>query len=197
MLISLFLVLAGCTPQPASVTLDGQPAVTVTELSSLPLPHATVLDAKGTAIEPQPPVTWTVTPPEVAQVDAAAGTVVPLTEGSAQVTAKAGTVESAFTLSVRLPDKVEISGLVPAQTIEVGASLPVEARVLDGADVLDSVAVVWSTSNPDIARVLDGQVVARQVGQVTLTATAGTQTSTVDVNVIEAAAAVEGTPVDG
>ncbi|MFH1465333.1 MAG: hypothetical protein ABIO70_13180 [Pseudomonadota bacterium] len=198
MSISLFWALVGCAVQPASVLLDGEPVVTVTQLSSVSMPHATVLDASGAPIEPQPEVTWTVTPAEVAQVGPDAMTVVPLAEGNAQVIARAGNVESSFTLNVRLPDAVEISGLTPAQTVEAGLSLPVDARVLDGMDVLDSVAVVWSTSNPSVARILDGQLVTREAGEVTITASAGTQAASVDLTVVAAPVAEpESAPIDG
>ena len=185
-------VLAGCVTQPASVRLDGEPNLTIHELAPVNLPMAVALDAKGNEIQPQPAITWTVAPPEIASLGPDGKSVNALAEGSAQITATAGTATASFTLNVQVPDKVELSGLVGGQTVEAGQNVPVLAKVLDGETAIENMAVVWTTSAPEIGNVVDGNFVATAPGEVTITATAGAQAATVNVTVIPSTTA----PVD-
>ena len=68
MIVLLASLLTGCSPDPASIKIDGDATVNVHTLDALDVAKATVLDKDGKALDPQPKIDWTVTPAEVAKL---------------------------------------------------------------------------------------------------------------------------------
>jgi hypothetical protein len=79
-------------------------------------------------------------------------------------------------------ERVEISG---AQSIAVGATVQLTARVLDQNNNVLVRTITWSSSNPAIASVVPntGLVTGHAVGSVTITATSGTNTAGANIPV--------------
>jgi len=191
MIALLALVLTGCAPTPASIKFDGEPTVTVHSMDAVALKKATILDAEGKAIEPQPAgLTFAVTPATVATLDKTM--VTPAGAGEATVEAKLGDVKASYKFIVALPDAVEIAGYVAGTNVGVGATQALTAAVKAGATVVEGQAVAWTTSDDKIATVdaATGMVTAVADGKATITATAGALTSTVEVSVGPVAAVV-------
>lgn len=189
----VLMALAGCAPQPASITLAGDPTVQIHDLAARPLPAVTVLDGADMAIEPAPPYSWTVQPAEIAEVNPTTDTLVPLSEGTAQIIVTSGAATASFTLEVRLPDEVQLSGVTDGQIIEVGSLVPVKAQALDDRNPLVGLAVLWSTDNANVASVVDGTLQALAPGEATLTASAGDKSASVEIRVVEPQAEPEET----
>lgn len=181
-MVALLALLVGCAPTPASIKFDGDAKVTVHKLDAVDVNKATVLDADGKAIDPQPPLTWAVTPDSVAKLD---GTkVTPVANGEATVTASVGEVKGTYTFAVALPDKVEIAGYTAGSAWPVGQSATLTATVKAGDAVIEGETVTWSSSDANIAEVgADGTVNGKAAGTATITATSGTLTATVDVTI--------------
>lgn len=169
---TLVAILAACGPTPTSIEFDGDPSATVNTLDALTLPAAKVLDASGKSIEGQK-VTWTVTPDNIAQVDVAAGKIVPLADGVAQITAKLDKIEKSYTLTVSLPDTVQIDA--PASNnVAIGATLALTGKVLADGNPVEGAALTWETSDAALATVdATGTVTGVAAGEVTITAKSG------------------------
>lgn len=190
MLTLIASLLLGCAPAPASIKFDGEATVTVNTLDATPVNKATVLDKDGKAIDPQPAVTWSVTPDTVAKLDGAK--VVPVASGEATVEAKVGELKSAYKFVVALPDKVEIAGYTAGQPWPVGQAAQLTATVKAGDAAVEGQAVAWSSSDANIAEVdANGNVMGKADGKATVTATSGTLTATVEVTIGGAVAAVD------
>ena len=109
------LALLACTPEPASIKFEGADSITVNTLDAVDVSKATVLDKDGKALDPQPAITWSVTPATVAKLDGAK--VTPVASGEAKVEAKVGEVKGAYKFVVALPDKLEIAGYVVTESV--------------------------------------------------------------------------------
>lgn len=181
-MVALLALLVGCAPTPASIKFDGDAKVTVHKLDAVAVNKATVLDAEGKAIDPQPALTWTVTPDSVAKLD---GTnVAPVANGEATVTAAVGEVKGTYTFVVALPDKIEIAGYTAGSAWPVGQSAMLTATVKAGDAAVEGEAVTWSSSDAAIAEVgADGNVTGKAAGKATITATSGSLTATVEVEI--------------
>lgn len=193
-MVALLALLVGCAPEPASIKFDGAPVVTVHALDAVQVNKATVMDKDGKALETQPVLTWSVTPPAVAKLE---GTkVTPVANGDATVQAMVGEVKGTYKFQVALPDKVEIAGYTAGQgwPAEV-AELKLTASVKAGDKVVEGQAVTWSSSDETVATVSADGTVTRVAADKTstITATSGALTSTVDVSTsATAAVAVDG-----
>lgn len=75
---------------------------------------------------------------------------------------------------------LEFSLSVPSNKLWVGERAVITPRVVFAEDELP---ITWSTSNPQVASVADGCVTALATGEVTITATCGTATASVDLTV--------------
>lgn len=189
-MVALLAILVGCAPTPSSVKFDGEQVVTVHTVDAVDVAKATVLDKDGNAIEPQPTLTWSVNPPAVAALE---GTKVkPVANGEATVEAKIGEVVGSYKFVVALPDKVEIAGYTAGTPIPVGATTMLTGKVLAGDKAIEGQTVTWTSANEAVATVAaDGTVTGVTEGTATITGTAGTLTSTVDVTVGGAVAAAD------
>lgn len=190
MVALLALALTGCAPTPASISFEGGPTVTVHSLDAVAVSKATVKDADGKALEPQPTdLTWSVNPATVATLDKTM--VKPVGNGEATVEAKVGDVKASYKFVVALPDKVEIAGYTAGTPVAVGGTQALTANVMAGADKVDGVATTWESANTAVATVdaATGTVTAVAAGTSTITVKAGELSATVDVTVGDAAAA--------
>jgi hypothetical protein len=186
-MVALLALFVGCAPTPASIKFDGDAKVTVHKLDQVDVLKATVLDADGKAIEPQPSLTWSVGPDTVAKLEGAK--VAPIGNGDATVTAAVGEVKANYTFTVALPDKVEVAGYTAGTPWPVGQEAKLTATVKAGDAAVDGETITWSTSADTVATVAaDGTVKGIALGTATITATAGALTSTVDVTITEAGA---------
>lgn len=181
------LALAACAPQPAAIAIDGQDAVTVHKLDAIPLPKADVLDSAGAAINPAPAIKWSVDPADIAKVDEAGKTVVPLKDGEATVTATLGEIKKSFKVVVSLPDTLVIDGGDVARTVKIGETLTLAAKVTaDGTEVKDQ-PFTFSSSDPNLATVgADGAVTGVAAGEVTIEAKSGELKASAKVTVAPA-----------
>lgn len=189
MVALLALALTGCSPTPASIKFDGEPTATVHTLDAVAVKKATVLDADGKPLDPQPTdLSWSVNPATVATLDKT--NVKPVGNGDATVEAKVGDVKASYKFVVALPDKVEIAGYTAGTPVAVGATQALTAAVMAGADKVDGTTITWESANTAVATVdASGMVTGVTVGTSTIKATAGELSATVDVTIGDAAAA--------
>lgn len=186
-MVALLALFVGCAPTPASIKFDGDAKVSVHKLDQVAMLKATVLDADGKAIEPQPALTWTVTPVTVAKLEGAK--VTPIANGEATVAASVGTVKNQYAFVVALPDKVEIAGYTAGTAWPVGQPGPLTAVVKSGDTVVVGETITWSTSADTVATVAaDGIVTGVAPGTVTITATSGAFSAPIEVTIGDAAA---------
>lgn len=179
-------MLIGCAPQPASIKFDGEPTVTVHTLDAVAVNKATVLDTDGKAIEPQPALTWKVSPDTVAKLETT--NVTPVGNGEATVEASVGTVKGSYKFVVALPDKIEIAGY--SAPVGVGASAQLTAAVKAGETAVAGQTVTWSVEPADgtIATVdAAGIVTGVALGKAKVTATSGALSSSLEIEVGAAA----------
>ncbi len=186
----MFIVLAllACTPEPASIKFEGADSITVNTLDAVDVSKATVLDKDGNALDPQPTVTWSVTPDTVAKLDGAK--VTPVGAGEAKVEAKVGEVKGAYKFVVALPDKLEIAGYDAAVAWTALGTAQLTGTVKAGETALEGQAITWASSDPAIVEVdAAGLATGKVDGKATITATSGALTATVEVTIGAVAAA--------
>ena len=126
-------------------------------------------------------LTWTVDKPEIATVSST-GVVTPVSEGTAIVTVKNGTVTATCTVTVAA---VEITSVTLDQTT-LTFTMGDVAQTLSATVEPENATVKtvsWSTSNPAVATVADGVVTPVGVGECTITATAGAKSDVCNVTV--------------
>lgn len=183
MTATLVILLAACAPQPASIQFADVGPSTVHETTPVKLPTAQVLDAKGQAIEPAPVVTWTASPEGVATLDATAGTLTPVADGSVEIVAQVGEVKGTWSLQVSLPDEVRVAGAPEGGAMPMGAPVTLTAAVYDGEQALSDMAVTWTSSDENIATVADGVVTPVAEGDVVIAAAGGGHSADVALKV--------------
>ena len=185
---SIEITVSAATVPVTSVTVAGDAAMTVDGEQTL---TATVAPADAT----DKTVTWKSSDATVATVDAN-GKVVAKKAGEVTITATAGGVSG--TLKITVSDKAPT--VIPVQSVTVtgkqelveGASTTLTATVAP-ADATDK-TVTWKSSDESVATVdKDGVVTAKKAGTVTITATAGGVSGTLDITVT--AKPVETVPV--
>jgi hypothetical protein len=190
----LIALVVGCAQKPAKIEFSGEPVQVVHNTDALGVQQATVKDADGNALEPQPAVTWKVEPETVAKLEGSK--VVPAANGVATITATTGDVHGSYRVSVALPDKVEIAGAPEGGNLGAGATVELTATVKAGDTAIEGQTIAWSTSDPAIATVDNGKVTGAAMGAATITATSGALSGTAAINVVaaDAVATTGGTP---
>jgi trimeric autotransporter adhesin len=161
--------------RPASVRLTPG-TVTLPALRDTVTLRADVLDARGNAVAGGT-VQWSTSNAAVATVSPA-GLVTAMGNGSAAITATAGSVNGAAQVSVQqTPHALRVS----PGTITIAAltdTVRLTATVLDARDQpIAAAPVTWSSSNAAVATVSGGVVTAVSNGTTTITATSGSQYS--------------------
>lgn len=176
----------GCATGPAS--LEVSPATqTVHTTESVALPAVTGLDAKGAPMELTEQPTWTVTPDSVAKLSADGHSLELIGDGTATATAKIGEVTATFTLEVSLPDTLT---LAPMPATQVGLSTPLVATVsADGTPLAEHEPIVFAVSDPALATVEGDLLRATAPGELDVTATSGSLSTTAHVTILPAAEA--------
>lgn len=179
-LIALILVMAlqGGKSGVDSVTLDHETAE-IAPQDTLTL-MATVLDANGQELKDET-LTWSSSNAAVATVKD--GVVTGVTEGKAKITVKAGKRSADCTVTVT-NDAIEVKSLKLDQDkaeMQIGDSLTLKAT-MQPANAPDEL-VSWASSDPNIATVKKGIVIATSAGSVTITASAGSCTATCQITV--------------
>lgn len=179
-LIALILVMAlqGGKSGVDSVTLDHETAE-IAPQDTLTL-TATVLDANGQELKDET-LTWSSSNAAVATVKD--GVVTGVTEGKAKITVKAGKRSADCTVTVT-NDAIEVKSLKLDQDkaeMQIGDSLTLKAT-MQPANAPDEL-VSWASSDPNIATVKKGIVIATSAGSVTITASAGSCTATCQITV--------------
>ncbi|NNF27384.1 MAG: protein kinase [Gemmatimonadetes bacterium] len=134
---------------------------------------AVALDAEGSRLEGRE-FRWMSTNPDVAVVDAD-GSLRAVGAGRATITASSGVAADSFVLQVEQRPVAQLELKAPQTSLQVGetVSLEVSARSSDG-DYLEDRTMVWTSGNPDVARVgAAGVVEGLKPGVATITATCG------------------------
>lgn len=130
------------------------------------------LTAQGT-----PPYTWDSSDTAVAAVDNT-GLLTTLTEGNTVITLSNGDTTDSFTLTVG-PPTVELVE-PPAQIVLNGPPVILQAKTRPAGE-----AVTWSSSDPTVAEInAAGELTAKALGTVTITAACGAQSVTTDIAVV-------------
>ena len=134
---------------------------------------AVALDADGGRLEGRE-VRWTSTNPKVAAVDSD-GSLQAVGAGRSTITASCGAAADSFVLQVEQRPVAQLELEAPETSLQVGqtVALEVSARSADG-EYLEDRTMVWTSGNPDVARVgAAGVVEGLKPGVATITATCG------------------------
>ena len=170
-------------PIPSSV-LVSPATLTLASLGDTVRLAAEVRDRNGTVM-PTATVTWSSDPPAVASVDAA-GLLTAVANGSATITARAGSVVGTSAVTVQqAPESIVLSpDSVTFQA--VGDTATIVARVTDanGHEVAGAM-VAWASRDPSVATVdSTGLVTAIRSGSTEVTATVGSLATSAAVEVL-------------
>ena len=178
---------------PGSITLEPDQA-TLTALGATLQLNATVLDGSDQPI-PGAPVEWDSSNEAVATVSEH-GLVTATGNGSARITARSGDAAASTNITVAQaagritlePDQATLTAL--------GATLQLNATVLDGSgQPISGAAVEWASSDESVATVSnEGLVTATGNGNARVTARSGDVTASVEVTVVQAAGRITLTP---
>jgi len=176
------LALAACGPsvktvtvEPAKVTLDAKGATA--RLA------AVAKDDKGQPIDmAKLKVAWSSSVPQVAAVDES-GTVTAQRSGETVITAAIGEIKGATPAVVSIPNSISVS--LPSRDLRPGETVVLSVVVVDdtGKPVTVPRTIAWSTSDPAVAAVADGKVMAVGPGTATISAAAGALKGTSSVAV--------------
>ncbi|HEX7050802.1 MAG TPA: LpqB family beta-propeller domain-containing protein [Longimicrobiales bacterium] len=183
----------GDTPEPASIALSDDSLVFAALGDSAQL-AATVSDADGNAITGAA-LTWTSTDTDVATVSAA-GWVVAVAEGTAQVVVRTGTVADTAAVMVEQAGAGVSVSTESVALHALGDSVQLTAVVRDANDnEIAGAAVQWASSDTAVATVSEaGWVVAKGNGTAEVVASSGEGTDTVAVEVAQVAAMIVMSP---
>lgn len=176
------LGLAACGPSVKTVSVDPAKATLDAKGATAAL-KAVAKDDKGQPVDlGKQKVAWTSSAPQVAAVDEA-GTVTALRSGDATVTAAVGEVKGQAQVVVAIPGSVSVS--MPSRELRPGETVVLSVVVVDdaGKPIAIPRTITWSTSDPAIASVTDGKVVATGPGTATITAATGALRGTSQVTV--------------
>ena len=135
-------------------------------------------------------VYWSSTAPTVAVVSA--GQLNAFSSGTAEIGAASGAASRSFTVEVAADPVGGVAMLPGPRAVDIGGTIPLEAVALDlDGTTLDGRALLWSSSDPQVARVsTEGMVYGVAVGEVIIGAHTGGKRALVRVTVKSAAAAV-------
>ena len=176
------LALAACGPsvktvtvEPAKVTLDAKGATA--RLA------AVAKDDKGQPVDmAKLKVAWSSSVPQVAAVDES-GTVTAQRSGETVITAAIGEIKGATPAVVSIPNSISVS--LPSRDLRPGETVVLSVVVVDdtGKPVTVPRTIAWSTSDPAVAAMADGKVMAVGPGTATISAAAGALKGTSSVAV--------------
>ncbi len=168
----------------ASIKFDGGPPAAVHDLDPFPLKTATIFDASGQPLDPQPTdLVWSVAPAGVVVLDSDRRVLTPVGNGDATIEASVGQAKGSYKVVIALPDKVEIDG-PDTVGVAVGDTLPLSVTVLVGPDRLDGASLRWYSADATIARVDQmGLVTGVSPGVTQVKAGAGGRSARVEVTV--------------
>ncbi|HET8724474.1 MAG TPA: Ig-like domain-containing protein [Anaeromyxobacteraceae bacterium] len=170
--VLLALAVAACGPsvktvsvEPAKVTLDAKGATVQLK--------AVAKDDKGAAIDPaKVKVAWSSAAPQTAAVDET-GVLTAQRSGETTVTASVGEVKGSVPVVVSIPVSVSVSAI--SKDLRPGETVVLSVVVVDdaGKPVTVPRTITWTSSDPGVARVVDGKVEAVGPGSATVTAATG------------------------
>ncbi|MHB8420393.1 MAG: Ig-like domain-containing protein [Myxococcales bacterium] len=175
------LALVGCGPTVKTVTVEPGQAMMSTKGASLVL-HAVAKDEKGQPV-PDVQYAWSSASPGVATVDGT-GKVTAVKSGNTEVSAAAGDVKGVAHIRVEIPAQLSIN---PPQLTLSGAGQTGQLHGIvkdDAGNVVPSMPLLWTSSNPNVASVdMRGIVHAMGGGTAMVSARTGALSSTAQVTV--------------
>lgn len=180
-LLTAVAALAACGPTVKTVSVDPDNASLTSKAQTATL-KATPKDEKGQPVtDAAAQLKWSSSDAKVATVDGA-GKVTAVSSGSATITAAVGEVKGTAKVTVSIPATV---ALAPKDlSLMAGKSASLVAQVKDDAgNPVSGAAVTWTTSDPKVATVANGQVAAAGTGTATITAALGDLKGTAAVTV--------------
>ena len=180
--VLIALAVAACGPSVKSVSVE--PARSVLEVKGgTTALRAVARDEKGQPVDASKlKVAWSSSAPQTATVDEA-GNVTAQRSGEATVTAAVGEVKGAAQVVVSIPASVSVSSV--SRDLRPGETVVLTVVVVDDAAKPVTVprTITWSSSDPEVARVVDGKLEAVGPGSTTITAAAGSLKGTTAVKV--------------
>lgn len=184
-MLSVALVAACGDPGPslpASVAVSPS-SINFASLADTARMTATVRDETGEVIQ-EATVTWHSSYPSVAEIDAT-GLVTSVSDGSATITATAGSATGSAGVMVE-QRAATVNLATPRDSLIVGDSIQMNAEALDAAGSKVAGAVfTWGSSDTTIATVNDdGWVLARSPGAAEITASLGEIAATTSLNTL-------------
>jgi eukaryotic-like serine/threonine-protein kinase len=149
--------------------------------SSAPL-VATVSNTKNEAVTNGPPVTWTSRDTMIATVNDA-GMVTGVHEGPTVITAASGKKSQAVQVAVSPAGPEQVTLSPKRLTLTVGSMAVLRASAKDVTGRLIQRDAMWLSSDPTVATVGGGRVVAKGPGTATITAQIESKSATADITV--------------
>ena len=129
-------------------------------------------------------VLWTSSNPDVVDVDPDEGLITAKEVGKATITASVGGVTAKCYVEV-IPSYIEVSSVeLEKSEVSLRAGETVTLTATVNPDNATDKAVTWSSSDQTIAIVSNGVVIAKKVGETTITAKAGDKTATCRITVV-------------
>jgi trimeric autotransporter adhesin len=139
-------------------------------------------DSAGKAVDAKP--VWTSTNPAAATIDAS-GVATAVSEGRTGIVASFGEVSSPADLTVLFRELTSFEVTPPTIIIKAGDTQKLNVVVKDAdGNVIDEVAVVWSSDQPKCALAVNGVVKALSAGNVKILASCGPKAAEVSVIVL-------------
>jgi hypothetical protein len=170
-----FAACAGGAEEPA-ITLEGPTDVRVEKLGPVEGPR--VLQGDGTEA---PGLSWSVSVPSVATVQD--GQVVAVGPGKTAIIGTVGRDHVQWTLSV---DPTLTLGFVdPPGRVAVGKEVPLVVEARAGTQVVPAGHLDWTTSNPGVLTVVEGQAKGIAVGTAFVSAHRGASEAMVQIEVVQ------------
>jgi uncharacterized protein YjdB len=167
--LALAVAAAGCGPSVKSIAVEPPAASLESKGATLQL-KAVAKDGKGVPLDPaKVRIAWTSKDPQTATVDEH-GTVTAVRSGVTAIAARAAEVAGEASVTVSIAAAVTVNP--PSAELRPGDALALTAVVADdtGKALLAPKGVAWTSSDPAIATVADGRVVAAGPGTATVTA---------------------------
>ena len=180
--VVVVLALAACGPSVKTVTVEPT-KVTLDAKGATARLAAVAKDDKGQPIDmAKLKVAWSSSVPQVAAVDES-GTVTAQRSGETVITAAIGEIKGAAPAVVSIPNSISVS--LPSRDLRPGETVVLSVVVVDdtGKPVTVPRTIAWSTSDPAVATVADGKVLAVGPGTATISAAAGALKGTSSVAV--------------
>lgn len=159
-----------------SITINGDETLSKNEEKTLTVTYNPTNTTDNKTVD------WESSNPEIVSIDST-GKITGKKGGTAKITATVGNVKAEKEVKVVVPiESVSLSGddsILKGETKRLTATINPE-------NTTDDKGVVWKTNNEEVARVdNDGKVTALKEGEATITATVGTNETSVKINVKE------------